>query len=131
MRFVEGGGIPESRSFSAVEPTAGVEKVAKELEAVFVTLMLKSMRESMSSEMFQGDGSDTFGGMFDQFMGQHMAEAGSLGLSEMILTSGLSQGDSASALQTIQTLNQQSEPPAPTGGSRQIKAYQNAVNTAN
>ena len=59
-----------------------LNKVAKDFESVFISMMLKSMRESMSSDMFPGDGSDTFGGMFDSFMGQHIAESGGIGLGQ-------------------------------------------------
>lgn len=57
-----------------------LKKVSKDFESVFVSMMLKSMRQSMSSDMFPGDGSDTFGGLFDSFMGQHIADSGGIGL---------------------------------------------------
>ncbi|MEQ9408595.1 MAG: rod-binding protein [Fuerstiella sp.] len=67
-----------------------LQKVAKQFESVFVSMMLKSMRESMSKDMFEGDSSDTFGGLFDSFLGEHIAEHGGFGLAEMVLASGAS-----------------------------------------
>ena len=62
------------------------EKMAGEFESVFVSLMLKEMRNTLDGEegLFGGDQSDTFGGMFDMFMGQHLAEAKSLGIADAI-----------------------------------------------
>ena len=76
-----------------------VQKVAKDFESVFISLMLKTMRESMSEDMFPGDGSDTFGGMFDSFMGQHIAENGGIGLNRFFdsLTQLSAVGDSNDA----------------------------------
>ncbi|MCA9051227.1 MAG: rod-binding protein [Planctomycetaceae bacterium] len=63
---------------------ASVGKAAREFESVMMSMMLKTMRESMSQDMFSGDQSDTFGGMFDMFLGQHLAEHGGVGLSRLV-----------------------------------------------
>ena len=80
---------------------AETDKVAKDFESVFVSLMLKTMRQSMSEDMFAGDNSDTFGGMFDMYMGQHIAENGGIGLSRFFdslakVSGGRSPGDATS-----------------------------------
>ena len=63
------------------------DKVGKEFESVFVSLLLKEMRNTLDSGeggLFGSEQSDTFGGMFDQFMGQHLAEASPLGIADAI-----------------------------------------------
>jgi Rod binding domain-containing protein len=61
------------------------DKVAKDFESVFASMMLKEMRKSLEpGSLFGDDSSDVYGGMFDQFMGQHMSESGGLGLASMI-----------------------------------------------
>ena len=63
------------------------EQVGMEFESVFVSLMLKEMRNTLDSGeggLFGSEQSDTFGGMFDQFMGQHLAEASPFGIADAI-----------------------------------------------
>lgn len=64
----------------------GKEKdVAQQLEAVFISMLIKEMRTAGSEEgLFAGDSSDTLGGLFDQFMGEHIAAAGGLGMSRIL-----------------------------------------------
>ncbi len=87
---------------SEPNPNRDIKKVAKEFEAVFVSMLLKSMRESMSKDMFAGDSSDTFGGLFDSFLGEHIADQGGLGIGDMILAAGLpaKQGEQEKGLRT-------------------------------
>ena len=68
---------------------AAIEEASSEFESVFLSLMLKEMRNTLDSEeggLFGGDGSDTYGGMFDMFMGQHLSEASPLGIGDAIKT---------------------------------------------
>ena len=59
--------------------------VAEQLEAVFISMLIKEMRTAGSEEgLFAGDASDTFGGLFDQFMGEHIAAAGGLGMNRLL-----------------------------------------------
>lgn len=63
-------------------------QLGKEFESLFISLMLKEMRNSFESSeggLFgSGDSSDTFGGMFDMFMGQHLSEASPLGIADAV-----------------------------------------------
>lgn len=66
-----------------------MQKAASDFESVFVSLMLKEMRNTLDSEnggLFAGEGSDTFGSMFDMFMGQHIAASKPLGIGQAIET---------------------------------------------
>lgn len=58
---------------------------AREFEAVFTSLLLKQMRQSLSGEsLIPSDNGDVVGGMFDLYLGQHISAAGGLGLTEML-----------------------------------------------
>jgi Rod binding domain-containing protein len=62
-----------------------VDEVAKGFESLFVSLVLKEMRQSLGPEgLFGGDGSDIYGGMFDQYLGQALAQNGGFGLAQQI-----------------------------------------------
>ncbi|HVJ67717.1 MAG TPA: rod-binding protein [Caulifigura sp.] len=65
-------------------PQAKLEEAAKQMEGLFVSMLLKTMRETMAGEMFAGDGADIWGGMFDQSMGEQIASAGGLGLVDQL-----------------------------------------------
>jgi Rod binding domain-containing protein len=63
------------------------EKIGSEFESVFVSLLLKEMRNTLDQDeggLFGSEQSDTFGAMFDQFMGQHIASASPFGIADAI-----------------------------------------------
>ncbi len=55
---------------------------AREAETMFLSLLLKEMRQSFDSEesLFAGDKGDVYGGLFDFLMSRHLAENGGIGL---------------------------------------------------
>jgi Rod binding domain-containing protein len=62
-----------------------IENVANGFESMFASMLMKEMRQSLGhGTMFGDDKGDVLGGMFDYFMGQHVAPAGSLGIAAMI-----------------------------------------------
>ncbi|MCP4083301.1 MAG: hypothetical protein GY819_05745 [Planctomycetaceae bacterium] len=62
-----------------------IANAAKEFESVFLSMLLKNMRATVSEEgLFAGDKSDTLGGMFDLFMSQHLSNSDALGVSKML-----------------------------------------------
>ncbi len=66
-------------------PGAGGQDVGEQFESLFVSMMLKEMRQSMSEDgMFAGDNSDVYGGLFDMFLGQHIASQGAFGISDLV-----------------------------------------------
>ena len=68
-------------------PSLSSRDVAQEMEGLFTTLLLKQMRQAGGEEgLFAGESSDTLGGMFDLYLGQHIAESGGLGLAASIET---------------------------------------------
>lgn len=57
----------------------------EQFEGIFVSMLLKEMRQSMSEDgLFAGDTSDVYGGLFDMFLGQHIASQGAFGISDLI-----------------------------------------------
>ena len=65
-------------------------QVAHEFESMFVSMMMKAMRQASGGEgMFPGDQSDTLGGLFDMTLGDHMAAAGGIGVSRILKESQL------------------------------------------
>lgn len=79
-------GIPES-SLSGMK-NENPQELARQFEGLFVSMLVKEMRSSSSGEgLFPGDNSDTYGGMFDQYIGQYIADHGGIGLSEFISAS--------------------------------------------
>ena len=68
-------------------PHGSPEEVGRQFESIFTSLLIKQMRQTVDSEtMFGKDPGDVIGGMFDQFLGDHMAKTGSLGIAQMIRT---------------------------------------------
>jgi Rod binding domain-containing protein len=62
-----------------------IEQVAKGLESMFFSILCKEMRETLEpGTLFGGDQGDVLGGLFDQFMGEHLAQGGSLGIAAMV-----------------------------------------------
>ena len=95
-----------------------MKKAGQDFEALFFSMMLKEMRNSISSEegggMFAGEGSDTYGGMFDTFIGQHMATSGQLGLAETVeIADCPALNDSQSERQTQATRRKMTDPKQP------------------
>ncbi len=73
------------------------DKAASDMEAMFLSLLLKQMRSSEQGEgLFAGDKSDLLGSMFDQYLGEHLAAAGGLGLATMMRQGGLGPEESTS-----------------------------------
>lgn len=68
-----------------------VQKAIKDFEAVFLSMMIKELRQTDSEDggLFPGDASDTFGGMFDNFMGQELAAGRGIGMQSLFQSSNV------------------------------------------
>ena len=62
-----------------------IEAVGVEFESVFLSMMIKEMRNSLEGGFFGEETSDTYGGMFDLFIGKHLAESKPLGISNLLM----------------------------------------------
>ncbi len=81
--------LTELQAASLANEGQKIEGAAEEFESVFMSLLLKEMRNTLDKEdggLFGSEGSDTFGGMFDMFMGQHLSKAQPLGIADAIKT---------------------------------------------
>lgn len=76
------GAIPAAKE-------ARTKEMALEFEATFMSMLLKQMRESSEGEdgFFPGDSSDIQGGLFDLYLGRHIADAGGIGLAAAVMRS--------------------------------------------
>ncbi|HYV38341.1 MAG TPA: hypothetical protein VE988_21845 [Gemmataceae bacterium] len=62
-----------------------IAAAAQGFESLFASILVKEMRQSLDQDtMFGQDRSEILGGLFDFYMGQHLAEAGKLGIGAMI-----------------------------------------------
>jgi flagellar protein FlgJ len=66
---------------------ASRKAVAAEFEALFVSLLLKEMRQTVGGDgLFPGESSDVYGGLFDLYLGKHVAHHCGLGIERMVAT---------------------------------------------
>ena len=64
-----------------------MQKAGEDFEGVFMSLMIKEMRNTLEGGFFGEESSDSYGGMFDLFVGQDLAKSQPLGISKMMLES--------------------------------------------
>jgi len=63
-----------------------LKAAAQGLESVFLSMLLKEMRQTLEpGSLFGKDNGDVYGGMFDQFMSQHLAQGKGMGLAQALL----------------------------------------------
>ena len=73
---------PSNTSPATLDSNSDARRVARDLEANFLSMLLKEMRQTLEPDggLFPGDTGDVQGGLFDLFMGQHLAAAGGFGM---------------------------------------------------
>ena len=76
--------LQTSAPTSAASTPEQVESVGEEFESLFLSLLLKEMRTSDEEGLFGDESSDSYGGLFDMFMGQHLASQSPLGIQKMM-----------------------------------------------
>ena len=67
---------------------ARVKDMAGEMEATFLSMLLKEMRQTLDESeggLFPGDSGDVHGGLFDLYLGRHLAGAGGIGLASALV----------------------------------------------
>lgn len=76
-------------SSEKAEANPELKEAVSEFETVFLSLLLKEMRNTLDQSeggLFAGESSDTYGGMFDMFMSQHLSESQPLGIAKALET---------------------------------------------
>jgi Rod binding domain-containing protein len=77
------GALLDPRALAA--PGNDAHTVAQGFESMFATMLSKQLRQSLEPDtMFGKDHGDVLGGLFDHFMGQHLAKSGALGIGAMV-----------------------------------------------
>ena len=72
---------PPRRALSSEQ----AKSLAQEFEGVFVAMLLKQLRRSLSGDgLFPGDEADALGGLFDQQMGAHISQHAGIGLAQSL-----------------------------------------------
>ena len=80
-------GLGELRADAANDPKSdgAIKKASQQFEALFLQMMLKSMRDAMpKGGLFESKATETFEQMYDQQIVMAMSERGATGLAEMI-----------------------------------------------
>lgn len=63
-----------------------LKDAAQGFESVFLSMLLKEMRQTLGpGSLFGNDSSDIYGGLFDQFMSQHLAQGKGMGLAQALM----------------------------------------------
>ena len=63
-----------------------LKDAAQGFESVFLSMLLKEMRQTLEpGGLFGHDNSDIYGSLFDQFMGQHLAQGKGMGLAQALI----------------------------------------------
>jgi Rod binding domain-containing protein len=64
--------------------SARMEGAIEKFEGLFLSMIIKELRETdTGGGLFAGEGSDTYGGLFDTFMGDHLAESSDTGIEQL------------------------------------------------
>jgi flagellar protein FlgJ len=80
--------LGELRGKAQRNEAGALRESAQQFEALFIQMMLKSMRQAsdvMKSEMFQSNALETFQGMYDKEISMQMAQRNSLGFADVVV----------------------------------------------
>ena len=78
--------LNELKTKAGKDPAANIRPVARQVEGMFVQMMLKSMRETLPKDgMFSSDSTRLYTSMYDQQIAQQMTAGKGLGLADMIV----------------------------------------------
>lgn len=78
--------LNELKAEAGQDPAANIRPVARQVEGMFVQMMLKSMREALPKDgVFSSDSTRLYTSMYDQQIAQQMTAGKGLGLAEMMV----------------------------------------------
>jgi flagellar protein FlgJ len=80
--------LGELRGKAQRNDAGAARESAEQFEALFIQMMLKSMREAssaMKSDLLQNDAQETFEGMYDKEISLQMAKRNALGFSDVVM----------------------------------------------
>jgi Rod binding domain-containing protein len=83
--YLDFNGLSELRGRAVKDSQGALRETAEQFEALFIQMMLKSMREAtFKSDMLQSDALDTYQGMFDREISVSMASRGKMGMADLL-----------------------------------------------
>ena len=84
--YLDFSGLGKLKGQARSDAKAATRETAQQFEAMFLQMMLKSMREaSVKSDLNESSGKDTFEAMFDKEISLAMAKRNSLGLADLLV----------------------------------------------
>jgi len=86
--YLDFSGLGELRGKAQQHDDSALRETAQQFEAMFIQMMLKSMRDAsneMKSDLVQSDAAETFEGMYDKEMSVKLAQRNALGLADSIV----------------------------------------------
>ena len=110
--YTDFSALGELRGKAQRNESGALRESAQQFEALFIQMMLKSMREAsnvMKSDMFQSNALETFQGMYDKEISMQMAQRNSLGFADVVVKQ-LSQQQSAPSTAELMALRQKVNP---------------------
>ena len=109
--YLDFQGLGELKGRAARDGKSALRETAQQFEAMFLQMMMKSMRESIEkSDLTHSEHAEMLEGMFDREVSLAMARRNSLGLADMLVQAQTRQ---MSAMSTAEAL--QSRPGEPAG----------------
>ncbi|MEK9652510.1 MAG: rod-binding protein [Betaproteobacteria bacterium] len=79
--------LSQLKADASRDPDQNIDKVSKQFEAIFINMLIKTMRQSVvKSGLFESDAQKTYQSLFDQEISRELADSESFGLSEVIKT---------------------------------------------
>ena len=107
--YADFGALGELRGKAQRNEKGALRESAEQFEALFIQMMLKSMREAsdvMKSDMLHSNAQETFQGMYDNELSMSMAKRNSLGFADVVVKQ-LSQQQTAPSTADMMALRQQ------------------------
>ena len=86
--YTDFSALGELRGKAQRNESGALRESAEQFEALFIQMMLKSMREAsnvMKSDMFQSNALETFQGMYDKEISMQMAKRNALGFADVVV----------------------------------------------
>ena len=109
--YLDFDGLGQLKGQARQDAKGAIRETAQQFEALFLQMMMKSMRESIvKSELSESNTMETFEGMFDKEVSVQLAKKNSMGLADMLVKNIEQQ--QANQATTAEILKQRQDPAA-------------------
>ena len=86
--YLDFEGLGQLKGKAHKDSKAALRETAQQFEAMFLQLMMKSMREStVKSDLVESSGAETFEGMFDKEVSVQLSKRNMMGVADMLVAS--------------------------------------------